>query len=64
MIQDSILVCSPDIRIPHTAQLDIALQQCGCQTILDIMALTRWEIESLQWVDGSKPKDKMAHVQM
>jgi hypothetical protein len=38
-------------------QLDIALQQCGCQTILDVMALTPWEIETLQWMDGSKPKD-------
>jgi hypothetical protein len=40
-------------------QLEIALQQCGCQTILDVMALTPWEIETLQWVDGSKPKDKI-----
>jgi hypothetical protein len=40
-------------------QLEIALQQCGCQTILDVMALTPWEIETLQWVDGSTPKDKI-----
>jgi hypothetical protein len=40
-------------------QLEIALQQPGCQTILDVMALTPWEIETLQWVEGSKPKDKI-----
>jgi hypothetical protein len=45
MIQDSILVCSPDPRIWLTA--------------LDVMALTHWEIETLQWTDGSKPKDNI-----
>jgi hypothetical protein len=33
--------------------------QYGCQTILDVMALTPWEIETLQWMDGSRPKDKI-----
>jgi hypothetical protein len=42
-------------------QLEIALQQGGCQAILDVMALTPWEIETLQWVDGSKPKDKIGY---
>jgi hypothetical protein len=37
--------------------LEIALQLHGCQSILDVMALTPWEIETLQWTDGSKPKD-------
>jgi hypothetical protein len=36
--------------------LEIALQQHGCQSILDVMALTPWEIETLQWTDNSKPK--------
>jgi hypothetical protein len=36
--------------------LKIALQQHGCQSILDVMALTPWEIETLQRTDGSKPK--------
>lgn len=36
--------------------LSFALQQHGCQSILDVMALSPWEIETLQWTDGSKPK--------
>jgi hypothetical protein len=37
--------------------LEIALQQHGCQSILDVIALTPWEIETLQsWTDDSKPK--------
>jgi hypothetical protein len=40
--------------------LEIALQQHGCQSILDVMALTTpWEIETLQWMDGFKPKDNI-----
>jgi hypothetical protein len=41
-------------------QLEIALQQRGCQSILDLMALTPWEIETLQWKDGTKPNDTIA----
>ena len=36
--------------------LSFALLQHGCQSILDVMALSPWEIETLQWTDGSKPK--------
>jgi hypothetical protein len=39
--------------------LEIALQQHGCQSILDVIALSPWEIETLQWTDGSKPKDNI-----
>jgi hypothetical protein len=39
--------------------LKIALQQHGCQSILDVMALTPWEIETLQGTNGSKPKDNI-----
>jgi hypothetical protein len=41
--------------------LEIALQQHGCQSILNVMALTCWEIESLQWTNGSKPKYTIGH---
>jgi hypothetical protein len=37
--------------------LVIALQQHGYKSILNAMALAHWEIETLQWMDGSKPKD-------
>ena len=36
--------------------LSLALEQHGCQSILDVLALTSWEIETLQFTDGSKPK--------
>jgi hypothetical protein len=41
---------------PGGCCLEIALQQHGCQSILDVMALTPWAIETLQWTDDSKPK--------
>jgi hypothetical protein len=34
-------------------------KQHGCQSILDVMALTPWEIKTLEWTDGSKPKDNI-----
>jgi hypothetical protein len=40
-------------------QLEIALEQHGCQSILDVMALTPWEIETFQWTNGPKPKDNI-----
>ena len=35
--------------------LACALDQHGCQSIQDVMALTPWEIESMKWTDGSSP---------
>jgi hypothetical protein len=35
--------------------LACALEQHGCQSIQDVMALSPWEIESLKWKDGSSP---------
>ena len=39
--------------------LAIALEQNGCQSILDVMKLTPWEIETLQWTDGIEPKETL-----
>ena len=36
--------------------LAFALQQHGCHSILDVLALSPWEIETLTWTDGSKPR--------
>ena len=39
--------------------LAIALEQNGCHSILDVMKLTPWEIETLQWTDGIEPKETL-----
>jgi hypothetical protein len=41
------------------SSLSLALQQHGCQSILDVMGLTPWEIETLQWTDGYHPKETL-----
>ncbi len=47
------VILDSDPGIPGT--LAIALEQRGCQSILDVMALSPWEVETLQWTDGAEP---------
>ena len=44
--------------------LALAIDQHGCQTIQDVMALTPWEIESLELEDGSTlPRDRRIYLE-
>ena len=52
ILENVILDSDPGIPGP----LAIALEQRGCQSILDVMALTPWEVETLQWTDGAEPQ--------